>query len=227
MNIIYEDDQILVINKPSGVVVNRSDTNSTFTVQDFIESETDFETDDASEFGLRSGIVHRLDKDTSGVLLAAKNAESFENLQSQFKNREVHKEYHAIVLGKIKDAKFEVDAPLGRNPKNRLSMAVVPDGRPSQTKFELVDTFEKEAVLFSYIKAFPYTGRTHQIRVHAAAINFPVACDEIYCTRSQLEQSKKAFNRLMLHALSISFIHPTKNESATFTAPLPNDFVIS
>ena len=225
---IFEDNEILVLDKPSGVVVNRSNTYAGQTVQDFVEDQIDFtESDEDSEFKSRSGVVHRLDKDTSGILLVAKNPDSFVKIQKQFKERTVKKQYHAIVNGKSPTGKFEIDAPIGRNPKDRLSMAAVMGGKEARTDFDFVKHFQvnsSEGTWFSYVMAFPYTGRTHQIRVHLAALNLPIVGDPIYCTRAKLEASSNAFNRMMLHALSIQFTHPQTEERVTFEASLPEEF---
>jgi 23S rRNA pseudouridine1911/1915/1917 synthase len=222
---IYEDNEILVLDKPSGVVVNRSNTYAGQTVQDFVEDQIDFtESDEDSEFKSRSGVVHRLDKDTSGILLVAKTPDSFVNIQKQFKDRTVKKTYNAISLGKSQTGRFEINAPLNRNPKDRLSMAVVVGGKEARTEFDFVKHIKIDETTYSYIKAFPYTGRTHQIRVHLAALNLPVAADPIYCTRAQYDLSTQAFNRMMLHALNIEFTHPTTGERVTFEAPLPEEF---
>lgn len=222
---IFEDTEILVLDKPSGVVVNRSNTYAGQTVQDFVEDQIDFtESDEDSEFKSRSGVVHRLDKDTSGILLVAKNSESFANIQKQFKERTVKKQYHAIVNGKSPTGKFEIDAPIGRNPKDRLSMAVVVGGKEARTDFDFVKHFEVDGIWFSYVTAFPYTGRTHQIRVHLAALNLPIVGDPIYCSKAKLEASKNAFNRMMLHALSIEFTHPQTGKRVTFEASLSEEF---
>lgn len=235
LKIIFEDNDILVVNKPSGMVVNRSQTFSGITVQDIVkkigEDAIDPEvivnpddSDEISEFSARDGIVHRLDKDTSGVLIIAKNEPSFKRIQAQFKRREVEKEYKAIVLGSLPQEKIEIEAPLGRNPKNRLTMAVVDEGRPALTVAILEKEFQVDETIFSLLSVKPTTGRTHQIRVHLAAVGNPIVCDPIYCTRKQFEFTLQYFTRLMLHALSIKFTHPTTGEKLTFTAELPEEF---
>jgi 23S rRNA pseudouridine1911/1915/1917 synthase len=214
-----------VLDKPTGVVVNRSTTYAGQTVQDFVEDQIDFtESDEDSEFKSRSGVVHRLDKDTSGILLVAKNPDAFTNIQHQFKDRTVKKIYHAVVLGKSQTGRFEVNAPMGRNPKDRLSMAVVNGGKEARTEFDFVKNIQIEETTYSYLKAYPFTGRTHQIRVHLAALNLPIAADPLYCTRAQFGVSSNAFGRMMLHALNIEFTHPTTGERVTFEAPLPEEF---
>lgn len=252
--IIFEDSEIIVFNKPSGMVVNKSDTFSGITLQDIVQerlhitnntqesagesdNEADIESDVSdndeatpyeSEFESRSGIVHRIDKDTSGVIIVAKNKNAFTNLQKQFKTRVVEKEYRAISIGKALDMKMEIDAPIGRNPHNRQMLAVVAGGRESQTYVEVLRTINvlvgESGVEFTEFLVKPHTGRTHQIRVHLAAANYPIAADPIYCTRKQYELSVNVFPRLMLHAYKIKFNHPVTGESLEFEAPLPEEF---
>ena len=221
---IFEDDSLLVINKKPGVVVNISKTSPINTVQNTLLEMYDFDPDDKSEFSQRCGIVHRLDKGTSGVLAIAKDEETFEGLKAQFVHREVKKEYLALVLGKIEESAFEVDAPINRNPRNRLKMAVVRGGRQAFTKFEVVKSVTSAGTETSLLKCFPETGRTHQIRVHLASLRYPVMGDIIYMTRKQLLLSEEIYERLMLHAWRISFMHPKVNKEVFFEAPLPKEF---
>jgi 23S rRNA pseudouridine1911/1915/1917 synthase len=240
LKILFEDDSIVALDKPAGIVVNRSSTHVGITVQDYIESnfklidDTGPDTGQAlnpegqpypDEFLSRSGVVHRLDKDTSGVLIVAKIKSAFKNLQLQFKSREVHKEYHCVVVGGDLPDKFQIDAPLDRNPKSRLTMAVTVEGRPAKTTFERIKYVERNANTYSYLSATPLTGRTHQIRVHLAALNHPVAGDQIYCSKMQLQITTEAFGRMMLHALSIQFTHPVGDQKIDARAPLPEEFL--
>ena len=224
LEIIFEDDSLLVINKKPGVVVNISKTSPTDTVQNTLQEMYDFDHNDKSEFGLRNGVVHRLDKGTSGVLAIAKNEETFEGLKAQFVNREVEKEYLTLVLGRVEEPAFEVDAPLSRNPRNRLKMAVVRGGRAAFTKFELVKNINLANMEVSLLKCFPESGRTHQIRVHLASLQYPVMGDVVYMTRKQLLLSGELFDRLMLHARKIRFVHPEVKKEMSFEAPLPAEF---
>lgn len=228
-NILFQDEFLAVLSKPSGVVVNRAATHNQLTVQDYIEKSGMLKVtaaqEGSDEFISRSGIVHRLDKDTSGVLVVAKTVEVFYLLQSQFKERSVKKEYKAVVIGKVTQPLFEVDAPVGRNPKNRLSMAIIGEGKPAKTKFEVVKNLNLDNQEYTFLSCFPITGRTHQIRVHLAALNYPVVLDPIYCTRKQIEISSVTFNRMMLHALSIEFTHPITKEVIKVVSELPSDFL--
>lgn len=223
--IIYEDNDLLVVNKPTGWVINRSQTWSQDTVQDLVEKVVDFSSiDPESDFRKRSGVVHRLDKETSGILLIAKNEESFINLQRQFKRRTINKEYIALVYGKFKEGRIQIDAPIKRNPRNRMKYAVVAGGKVATTDFKLIKVINWEDEHLSLVTAWPKTGRTHQIRVHLAAFNHPIVSDPVYLGKKRFFRSRKSFPRLMLHAYKISFQHPTLNEDLYFEAPLPTEF---
>ncbi|HLC93832.1 MAG TPA: RluA family pseudouridine synthase [Patescibacteria group bacterium] len=221
LDILYEDSYILVLNKPSGVVVNKSDTSSDITIQDKIAGYIVAD-DEESEFFQRGGIVHRIDKDTSGVLLIAKDIGSFKRLQKQFKRREVTKEYVAVVHGEIKDDMFEVNAPIKRNPRNRLKYAIVEGGKEAVTRFEKLKTINNLTVL----KCFPKTGRTHQIRIHLTALGHPIIMDTLYSNVLQLSEAKEKFPRMLLHATKITIKHPQSGEMVTFEAPLPAEFIL-
>jgi len=225
---IFEDDNILVVNKPSGLVVNRSNTYKKVTLQDIFEEQYPdiFKNVEDDEFISRSGIVHRLDKDTSGVIIIAKNPESFYFLQKQFKKRKTYKEYVVISHGEIKDEMVEIDAPLDRNPSNPLKRAVVSSGRSALTIIEVEKRFKIENLSFSIAKAFPKTGRTHQIRVHLSALGYPVVGDTIYCAKNLLEKDVEIFGRMMLHARILGIKSPTDKKFHRFKSPLPKEFKI-
>ncbi len=224
IKIIYEDDNLLVLNKPSGLVVNISQTSPENTVQGWVSEKYSglFEGDD--EFSRRNGLVHRLDKETSGIILFAKDLESFENLQEQFKNRTVKKEYLALVFGEVGEQKIQINAPLGRNPKSRTKMAVLENGRPSVTMVERVKVLKDAEIKTTLIKAFPETGRTHQIRVHMAAYNHPILGDDLYAGRRRSMISRDKYGRLMLHAHKIAFKHPKTGEELMLESEVPSDF---
>ena len=180
-NIIFEDDSIIVIDKPAGMIVNRADTTRAYlTVQEWVEKKVKLEEssgEEESEFHNRGGIVHRLDKETSGILVIAKDEESFKNLQAQFKSREVKKTYIALVHGDLTPAEGEVNVPIGRLPWNRTKFGFLPEGRESRTLYKKVATKkytnDKAEEILSLIDVFPQTGRTHQIRVHMRYLNHP------------------------------------------------------
>lgn len=229
LDVVYEDEYLLVVNKPSGLVVNVSETSPRDTLRDIIISEYSklFGGEDQSDvYVKRGGIVHRLDKETSGVILIAKNKAVFKELQGQFSNREIEKEYIALVHGLVDEERIEVDAPLGRNPKKRVKMAIVEGGRDSLTIVEKIKEVEIPDWKFTLIRAYPKTGRTHQIRVHLSALNHPVVGDRLYSGRRQ-QLSREVFNRLMLHSHKISFTHPQTSQKVTFEAILPSEFNLS
>jgi 23S rRNA pseudouridine1911/1915/1917 synthase len=231
---VYEDEDILVLDKPCGLIVNRSNTTSEETLQDLLDDEYSFNVKedvdeisaDTDDFAGRSGIVHRLDKETSGVLVIAKNNEAFLNLTKQFKDRKSVKEYVAVLYGKVTNNIIEVDAPLARSPKNPMKLAVSEGGKEAFTRFEKLKEFEIEDVTYSLMKVNPKTGRTHQIRVHASAIGYPIAGDSIYCTRKVLELTLKHFGRMMLHACKLGFYHPKTGNFIEFTSSIPENFHI-
>lgn len=223
--IVFEDESILVIDKPQGLTVNRSTTQKNKTLQDFLLEKLDFSrVDKESEFYSRAGLVHRLDKDTSGLLLVAKTLESFEYLQKQFKERSVNKEYLAICIGSIPQDELLINAPIKRNPNNRLKYSVSNDGKEAQTKVLVQQILKKDNRSFSYVKVYPKTGRTHQIRVHLSAINAPVLGDIIYCSKRQYIEHIPYSETLMLHASKLSFLHPTTQEKLEFATAIPKRF---
>ncbi len=262
LDIIYEDKNLVAINKPAGLVVNRSDTvKNSKTLQDLIEEQispfielrkeltvnpdfiaglsdnheipynqlTEKQKKDLSykDFIKRDGIVHRLDKDTTGVILVAKNYDTFLILQKQFADRKVKKMYIAITFGHIKDAKegdlIIIDAPIDRNPNNREKFAVVEGGREARTEIEIVEKFETSLGKFSLVNCFPKTGRTHQIRVHLTAINTPVVGDFLYSGKTRYKKFEHLANRQMLHATQIEFFHPKTGKPIEIKAKLPKD----
>lgn len=245
MQIIYEDDSILVISKPAGQVVNRAETTrGEVTLQDELEEYLGIKRRAAplrQDFEGRAGIVHRLDKDTSGVLAVAKTPEAFTNLQAQFKKREVEKGYLALVHGKIegKDGSAEftprrtagltikgrIEAPIARNPKNRMKFAVVNGGRRAVTEYEAI-TYHLSPITneeLSYLRVKPLTGRTHQIRVHLKHIGHPAVSDPLYLSRRQLKEDRQWCPRIFLHAESLGFKHPKTGAWMKFEAELPED----
>jgi len=229
IEIIHEDTDLLVLNKPSGLIVNRSKTTKEKTLQDYLDEYLDLphlikdweESPELEIFVQRSGLAHRLDKGTSGVLLVGKTPKVLATLMDQFKQRELHKEYLALVHGKIKDQKIEIQAPLGRNPQSRFKFAIVEEGKPAKTVIELVKSKEG----YTLVTAKPETGRTHQIRVHLAALNHPIAGDTRYCPRNFQEKDSREIVRLMLHARKITLIHPLSRKEVTYTAEIPQEFL--
>lgn len=232
--IIYEDESLLLINKPAGITVNNSDTTAgQITVQDFTQKYLEKElarvpstTPAETDFYARAGIVHRLDKETSGILIVAKNEAIFSALQLEFKNREVHKTYRALAHGRITPVTGEINVPVGRLPWNRRQFGVVAGGRESVTTYTVIGYFRtnddrKEVV--TLVELNPLTGRTHQIRVHLQYLGFPIFSDFLYAGRKTQREDRLLLERVFLHAAAISFIHPVTNKRVEFEAPLPEE----
>lgn len=205
--IVYLDDNVIVINKPIGVLSHsKGALNDEFTVAKFFERYCDYNKDTN-----RPGIVHRLDRDTSGVMIGARNAETASLLQKQFANRKTKKAYVAIVEGAPKSDKAIIDLPIGRNPSAPSTFRVDSKGKLATTKYEVLDSNDK----YSLIKLEPTTGRTHQLRVHLQYINTPIRGDKIY---------GRVSDRLYLHAYSLEITIP-KGDRKVFTVPVPSEFI--
>lgn len=218
--ILFEDDNILVLDKPAGVTVNRSETTKKDTIQDFLDKKFG-NTQDESEFSLRSGLVHRLDKETSGILLIAKKREAFENLKNQFKERETGKTYIALVHGKLKTPEGEINAPVGRLPWNRMRFGVLAGGREAVTRYRVLKNFELNSEPLTLLELNPKTGRTHQIRVHLKHIGHPIFADPLYTGRKVSKNDRKILPRIFLHAERLEFNHPTTGKRLVFKSELP------
>lgn len=219
IEIIYEDDDILVINKPSGLTVNKAETTvNQYTLQDFLQENYPIKESSEDDFYKRNGIVHRLDKETSGILLVAKNKQSFENLQLQFKERKVNKTYVALVHGHIDSEEGDINVPVGRLPWNRKRFGVLVGGKEAITHYKVLKQFSKP---FTLLELAPKTGRTHQIRVHLQYFNHPIFGDLLYAGRKTSRQDRKILERFFLHAEKISFYHPKTGKLIEFLAPLP------
>ena len=213
--VIYEDEDIAVINKPSGIVVHPAPGHYDDTlVQGLI-----LKLKNLSGIGgkIRPGIVHRLDKDTSGIMLVAKNDFAHKKLVEAFKERLIEKNYIALVYGRLTQKKGKIETFIGRHPIARKKMAVLKEGKLAITFYEVLEIFNKA----SLVLAKPVTGRTHQIRVHFSYIGHPVLGDSIY---GGLKHDLLKPPRLMLHAYEIFFKHPRTNEAMKFRAPIPEEF---
>lgn len=242
VKIIFEDSGILVLDKPSGITVNRSDTTQNEqTLQDWVEeylkvekvvkvgqaekNTTSTTLSTYSTFSGRSGIVHRLDKETSGILIVAKTPEAFENLQKQFKERKVKKTYIALVHGKVTPKEGEIRVPVGRLPWNRKRFGVVAGGREAVTKYKVLSikyyVLDKKREPLTLLEIYPETGRTHQIRVHLKYAHHPIFGDTLYAGRKTSRNDRKILPRVFLHASKISFYYPKTNEYLTFESKLP------
>lgn len=225
--ILFEDDSLLVVNKPSGWVVNNAETTGqTPTVQNWIKKKravANPKLDVESEFIKRSGIVHRLDKETSGVLVIAKIPLAFEKLQEQFKKREVDKTYLALVHGVPKEATGTISAEVARLPWRRTRFGVVAGGRRALTLFKVVKLFERDGEKLALLSLSPKTGRTHQIRVHLKSIGLPVVSDTFYAGRKTSRNDRTWCRRLFLHASKIEFSHPVDGQKTSVASGLPPD----
>ena len=230
VRIIFQDDDLLILDKPSGITVNKSETTKNEqTVQDWVEenfSILNFQfSNKDSDFYRRAGIVHRLDKETSGVLIVAKNEESFVELQRQFKAREVHKTYIALSHGKVVPSEGTITAPVGRLPWNRKRFGILAGGRESATEYKVLKNYVLKSTkeILTLIELYPKTGRTHQIRVHLKYINRPVFSDFVYAGRKIQRDDRKLLERVFLHAAKVLFKHPKTKKTITFESHLPKE----
>jgi 23S rRNA pseudouridine1911/1915/1917 synthase len=214
LDIVYEDDEVLVVDKPAGLVVHPSPGHWSGTlVNALLARDTVYGGIAGVE---RPGIVHRLDRDTSGLLMVAKSDAAQASLMAQLKARRVKKTYLALVQGGVQAAIGRVEAPIGRDPKNRMRMAVVPDGRPSVTGYRVRERFAG----WTLLEVDLVTGRTHQIRVHLAALGHSVAGDTVYGTGTA-RRGPEGLTRLFLHAWRLVFASPATGELVRLEAPLP------
>lgn len=213
LDIYYEDADVLVVNKPKGMVVHPSNGHFTGTLVNGLM----YHCKDLSGINgvLRPGIVHRIDKDTSGLLMVAKNDYAHEKLAAQLSEKTVTRKYFALVHGNTPHEAGTIDAPIGRDPADRQRMAVVDNGKDAVTHFRVLERFDR----FTFIECRLETGRTHQIRVHMKYIGHPLAGDPKYGPKKTID-----FGGQALHAGVLGFRHPRTGETLTFEAPLPNDF---
>jgi len=220
LDIIYEDADLLVINKPAGMVVHPAAGHDSGTLVNAVLGHCP----ELHCIGdrLRPGIVHRLDKDTSGLIIVAKNEAARENLQRQFKSCSVSKVYVALVEGRLAPPQGLIDVPVGRDRRQRKRMAAMADGRPARTAYKAIEFFDAPGP-YTLVEVQPQTGRTHQIRVHLAWLGFPVVGDRVYGRRRV--KHDLPLRRHFLHAWSLTFRLPSDGRQVTFTAPLPSDLV--
>ena len=214
LEILYEDDDLAVVVKPRGMVVHPAAGHPDGTLVNALLANLDSLGGIGGE--LRPGIVHRLDKETSGLMLVAKNDETQEELSRMLKDREIEKHYRALAEGRFKEPEGEIDAPIDRSKKDRKKMAVDPEGREAVTEWKVMAEGRGCTLLDVHI----LTGRTHQIRVHLKSIHHPVCGDPIYGAEKGVKVPC-----LMLHAFSLAFEHPRTHEKMAFQAPLPEDFL--
>lgn len=216
LDILYEDSDVILINKPKGMVVHPAAGHTTGTLVNALMYHCQGNLSGINGI-LRPGIVHRIDKDTTGVLVVCKNDKAHNELARQLKEHSITRRYRAIVCGNIKEEEGTVDAPLGRHPRERKKMAIVKTGgKRAVTHYRVLERFGS----YTYIECQLETGRTHQIRVHMASLGHPLLGDEVYGrTKSPFHTEGQT-----LHAMTLGFVHPTTGEYMEFTAPLPEYF---
>jgi len=221
LDIVYEDEDILIVNKPAGLVVHPGAGNWSGTLQNALL----FHLPDAATIP-RSGIVHRIDKDTSGLLMVAKTLAAHHSLVEQLQAREIHREYLAITIGRMTGG-GTLDEPIGRHPTERMKFAVRDNGKPAITHYRVLERFLRNTLIQVKLE----TGRTHQIRVHMAYLRLPLVGDPMYSGRFQmpkdcgqeLEKVLRSFKRQALHAEKLGLIHPRTGEYCEWQVPMPAD----
>lgn len=219
--IIFEDEALFVVEKPAGWITNSS---STTTDQPVLQKwlEENFKYPISNDQLMRSGIVHRLDKETSGLLLIAKTKEAFESLQDQFKTRKIEKTYIALLHGRL-DKDGRIEALVGRLPWRRDRFGIIPNGRESVSEYKVIKFYPGNNGGHTLVEFFPKTGRTHQIRIHAKHIGHAIVADEFYAGRKTARNDRKWCPRLFLHAASIKFTHPITEKIMEFKSDLPEE----
>lgn len=219
---MYQDDSLFVVEKPSGWITNEADTTTTQPVlQKWMREHYDYPL--KGDRQARDGVVHRLDKETSGLLLIAKTKESFEKLQLEFKKREVEKGYKALLHGKVEPETGEIKILVGRLPWRRDRFGVMPGGREALSLYEVIKFYPADRGGYSLVEFYPKTGRTHQIRIQAKHIGHAVVADEFYAGRKTARNDRIWCPRLFLHAAAIRFISPLNGEMMEFKSDLPED----
>lgn len=240
ISIVYEDEDVLLVDKPAGITVNRAETTKEdLTVQDWAEEHIGIDKnnipvnkkfgeegwDPKLDFYSRGGVVHRLDKETSGILILAKNPEAFVELLKQFRERTVKKVYIAFAHGLIEPVEGEINVPVGRLPWNTTKFGILPGGKESKTLYKVLDVYlnTKTKEKLSLVEMYPQSGRTHQIRVHLKYINHPIFADFLYAGRKTARTDRNLLPRVFLHAAKISFLHPKSQKEVLYEAPLPKE----
>ena len=215
LDVVYEDDDLIVVNKPRGMVVHPAPGHEDGTLVNALLAHCG---ESLSGVGgeRRPGIVHRIDKDTSGLLVAAKNDFAHLALSAQLADHTMARTYEAVVCGNLRDDAGTVDAPIGRCPADRKKMAVVPGGRPAVTHWEVIARYPG----FTHVRCRLETGRTHQIRVHMAHIGHPILGDTVYGAKKPVP----GLQGQCLHAVGLRFVHPRTGETVALTCPLPEEF---
>lgn len=221
LDIVYEDDELLVVNKPQGMVVHPAAGHATGTLVNALLYHADGRLS-AINGVVRPGIVHRIDRDTSGILVVAKTNAAHLSLAEQIQEHSVNRAYLCIAYGRFREAEFTVDKPIDRHPKDRKKMAVVADGRRAVTHVTVLRQYDDCALLRCRLE----TGRTHQIRVHLSTLGHPIAGDPVYGAKTDRLAKKYSLNGQLLHAAMLGFVHPKTQEYVSFSAPLPPHFQV-
>jgi len=223
LEVVFEDNWVCVISKPVGWVVNKSETTQTQTVQEWFvarENGPTF-TRQSGEFWEKGGVVHRLDKDTSGVMVLAKTEAAYEKLKQQFLERKTKKMYVALVLGKVNQAEGVISQPIDRHPVIKSKFSISKNlARMAITEWRVVKEYQVGGVSYSQLELYPLTGRTHQLRVHLQAMGHPILGDEVYGHR----KAKGCWPRMYLHAVRLEFEHPDSGVWMRFEVPVPWEF---
>jgi len=215
LDILYEDDDVIVVNKPKGMVVHPAAGHYSGTLVNALMFHCAGQLSGINGV-LRPGIVHRIDRDTTGSVIACKNDRAHQIIAAQLAEHSITRRYRAIVLGNIREDDGTVNAPIGRHKTDRKKMAIVPDGKEAVTHYRVLERFGDH----TYIECRLETGRTHQIRVHMSSISHPLLGDEVYGRAKQ----KMHLQGQVLHAMVLGFVHPSTGEYMEFTAPLPDYF---
>ncbi len=221
VDIVYEDEHLAVVNKPKGMVVHPAPGNYTGTLVNALLYHMKGRLSSINGV-IRPGIVHRIDKNTSGLLMIAKTDEAHLGLAEQIKDHSFERRYEAILVGNLKEDEGTIDAPIGRHPEDRKKMAIVMDGREAITHYRVLERFSG----FCHVELKLETGRTHQIRVHSKSVGHPVLGDTLYgAGKTKFElQNKSIIEEQTLHARTVGFVHPITGESLSFTSDLPEYF---
>lgn len=244
-NVLFEDSDIIAIDKPNGIVVNKAASVATFTIQDWVESQDwfsknkgtvdsqilpdsyDYQYGTPQEiFTQRAGIAHRIDKATSGILLIGKHPSILIQLLKIFKERTIKKEYICLTHGRLPEKESVVNAPIGRSMKNRQRFTVTHDGRQAITLYKVLSQYRNTSGdIFSLVQCQPKTGRTHQIRVHMKYLQCPLVGDPWYLGKRLFRADSHWCQRLFLHASQISFTHPRTGEPLKIESSIPQDLI--
>ncbi len=238
IRVIYEDSNLLAVNKPAGLLVHETGQSAEVTLVDwFLEHSPEARgvgetmTTPSGKTLERSGVVHRLDRETAGVIVLAKNQDTYNHLKQQFQDRVVEKEYRAFVYGQLKESKGVINKKIGRSRRDpRLRSAEFGAGgvkRTATTRWEVLKQGEFLNESYAYLALFPVTGRTHQLRVHLKSIGKPIVGDVLYAPKLVTKENNLNLPSLALFAHKLTCLLPGKNEATTFTAPLPNSFLIA